>query len=77
MPQSAMETNTDMTFDLDVHFEGDKLERKRERVQRGAEEKERRAGEGREDKVEDDKEFNDVSDSEEKDEFSLILLKEE
>ncbi|XP_053500396.1 zinc finger CW-type PWWP domain protein 1-like isoform X1 [Ictalurus furcatus] len=84
VPQSTMETSTDMTFDLDIHSEGEEMERKIDRVKLVAEEKERKVGEGREDEDEDDEEFKDAPDREEEedeeenqDSFSHMLLQEE
>lgn len=79
-----METSTDMTFDLDIHSEGEEMERKIDRVKLVAEEKERKVGEGREDEDEDDEDFKDAPDREEEedeeenqDSFSHMLLQEE
>ncbi|XP_046724831.1 uncharacterized protein LOC124398656 isoform X2 [Silurus meridionalis] len=81
VPQVAMETNTDMTFDMDIHFE-EEMERQREIVMHVAEKMELRSGEGREDK-DGDGEYKDspnreVEESEEEqDKFFLKKLVEE
>ncbi|KAI5609285.1 MORC family CW-type zinc finger protein 3 [Silurus asotus] len=82
VPQVAMETNTDMTFDMDIHSEEEEMERQREIVMHVAEKMKIRAGEGRDDE-DGDGEYKDfpnreVEESEEEQEkFFLKKLVEE